>query len=188
MGELGRVLVVDDAEDVRRVLQEFFGELGYAVAVASDGDAALAAIDEFGPDVLFLDLWMPGLPGTDVFTAVRLRDPWLPVIVITADNDVNRAKHLLSCGAFDYVPKPFHFEVLERVVGAAMGSGVEHRACLAGAGAVPLSPTQPLDLCPLCSRPLLPRDWTLFDDIGDRPGRVHVACSARRRPWDRSSR
>ena len=101
------------------MLQHFFNELGYTVAVVADGAVALEMLDTFQPDVVLLDLCLPDLAGEDVFTALRLRDATLPVIIITGDADVGRARQLLRRGAFDYVPKPFDFGALQRIVMAA---------------------------------------------------------------------
>lgn len=105
------VLVVDDAEDVRRSLCETLDEHGYVTKVAGDGLEALELIIEAQPDVILLDLRMPGLDGITV--AQRLReDPAarsIPVILLTACRDVESKVSAFAAGVDDYVTKPFEF-------------------------------------------------------------------------------
>lgn len=122
MIELGRVLVVDDAPYIRDILDEYLRDLGYTVATAPDGETALHMLKTGRPDVVLLDLWMPGMDGVDVITAIRLADPTLPVVILTADTDIARAQQLLTRGAFDYIPKPFDFDVVGRIVAVATAS------------------------------------------------------------------
>jgi len=121
--ELGRVLIVEDQSEVAAVLRDLLVELGYAVKVAVTGMEALTLVPVYRPDAVLLDLGLPGLPGHAVLQELRRRDPALPVVVVTGNKDVDMARSTLAAGAFDYLPKPFAIEVLERVVAAAI---VEH--------------------------------------------------------------
>jgi two-component system response regulator (stage 0 sporulation protein F) len=116
----GHLLLVDDEEPVREVLSEYFVGQGYRVDTASNGEAALAFVGKRRPDLVLLDVRMEGLDGVEVLRRLRRQDTSLPVIMLTANEDVALARETLSLGAFDYVAKPFDFAHLERVVAAAL--------------------------------------------------------------------
>lgn len=121
---LGRVLVVDDEPEVAAALRDLLLEIGYTVKVAVSGTEALHLVQTFQPDAMLLDLRMPGMPGTEVLAKVRRDHPHLPVIIVTASDDVALALDTLAQGAFDYVQKPFTLERVERIVGAAIARGL----------------------------------------------------------------
>lgn len=116
---LGRILVVDDEEPVRDVPCEYFESQGFGVEAAPDGEAALAALGRLRPDLVLLDVRMPGIDGVEVLRRIRRADPDVPVIMVTANEDVALAKEMLKLGAFDYVAKPFDFSYLDRGVSEA---------------------------------------------------------------------
>ena len=120
MAEVGRLLVVDDTPYVREILHEYFTDIGYRVDTVEDGEQAFETLGRERPDVVLLDLMMPRIDGIDVLTGILLMDPALPVVVLTASTDELLARHLIAHGAFDFVPKPFDFDALERVVTAAV--------------------------------------------------------------------
>jgi CheY-like chemotaxis protein len=120
MTSLGRVLVVDDEPEVRDLLRDVLTEAGYAVKTAASGVQALTTIPSFEPDLILLDLQMPGLTGVEVLGHVRVRYPALRVVVVTANSDVELARHLLGHGAFDYIAKPFEVRHVEHTVAAAI--------------------------------------------------------------------
>ena len=115
-----RMLVVDDDAPVREVLSEYFVALGYVVDTAADGREALDALVRERPDVVLLDMRMPEMDGMDVLRRLRRVDPDVPVIMVTANDDVALARQTLAIGAFGYVAKPFDFEHLTRTVTTAL--------------------------------------------------------------------
>jgi DNA-binding NtrC family response regulator len=115
-----RVLVVDDDPEVAAVLRDALLESGYAAEIAADGAQALERALTYRPDVVLLDLTMPEIPGDVVLGRLHEIDPTLPVIIVTGNTDAERARATLARGAFDYVAKPFDFEILARIVGAAV--------------------------------------------------------------------
>jgi two-component system, response regulator, stage 0 sporulation protein F len=117
---LGRILVVDDEAPVREVLAEYFATEGYAVDTAGSGVEALTAVRGGHADLVLLDVRMPGLDGVQVLRRIREFDGHVPVIMVTANEDVALAKETLKLGAFDYVAKPFDFDYLDRAVAAGM--------------------------------------------------------------------
>jgi two-component system response regulator (stage 0 sporulation protein F) len=130
---LGRILVVDDEAPVREVLTEYFATEGYDVEVAGSGIEALTAIRAGRADLVLLDVRMPGLDGIQVLRRIRELTESVPVIMVTANEDVSLAKETLKLGAFDYVAKPFDFDYLDRAVAAALARVAEKAA----AGPVP---------------------------------------------------
>jgi CheY-like chemotaxis protein len=119
---LGRVLVVDDEPQVAGVLRDALLDFGYLVTVAGSGGEALALLPGFMPDVVLLDVAMPGMSGVDVLERLRQQYPRLPVVMVTGNQDEQAARRLLTRGAFDYVPKPFDLDALERIVAVAVAS------------------------------------------------------------------
>jgi two-component system, response regulator, stage 0 sporulation protein F len=117
---LGRILIVDDEKPVLDVLSEYIQSQGYATHTASGGAEALAVVERERPDLVLLDLRMPGVDGLEVLRRLRQAGPRPAVIMVTANEDLALARETLKSGAFDYVAKPFDFQYLDRVVAAAM--------------------------------------------------------------------
>lgn len=117
---LGRILVVDDEPQVGEVLRDLLTEFGYVVEVAVRGAEALKIVPVFQPNAVLLDLQMPEMSGVEVLNHLRRDYPLLPVIMVTGNADPDVARDMLVRGAFDYIRKPFSFEVLARVVAAAV--------------------------------------------------------------------
>ena len=101
-----RVLVVEDEPQIVRVLRDYLQHSGFEVMTASDGPAALRAVRTGRPDLMVLDLGLPGLDGLDVARAVR-REGELPIIMLTARTEEADRVAGLELGADDYVTKPF---------------------------------------------------------------------------------
>src|SRR5207253_7020462 len=110
----GRVLVVDDEREVREILQEFLAEKGYDVRPAHDAAAAIAAVTAEPPDVVLLDIQMPGLGGVDALAAIRAVAPDVKVIMVSGTSSDDLASRALAYGAFDYVAKPIDLAYLQR--------------------------------------------------------------------------
>ncbi|RMG57790.1 MAG: response regulator [Deltaproteobacteria bacterium] len=79
-----KILVVDDEENIRLLYQEELSDDGYEVEVARDGEEALAKFEEFRPDLITLDLKMPGMDGIEVLHRIREKDRSVPIILLTA--------------------------------------------------------------------------------------------------------
>jgi signal transduction histidine kinase len=102
-----KILIIDDEDVVLdSCLLVFEGE-DYEVATARDGAAGLALVPEFNPDLILVDLMMPGISGFDVLAQLRATDPTLVAIVITGYSTVGSAVEAMKQGAFDFLPKPF---------------------------------------------------------------------------------
>jgi adenylate cyclase len=112
-----RILVVDDIPENVRLLEAVLVPHGYDVITANDGVAALELVDSEGPDLILLDVMMPGLDGYGVCTQLRANDDTavLPVIMVTSSIGQEKTK-AIEAGADDFIPKPFnHHELLTRV-------------------------------------------------------------------------
>jgi len=120
---LGRILVVDDEAQVREVLIEFLAGEGYTVEGFASGSDALDAVTREPPDLVLLDIHMPGVDGVEILRRIRALDDKIAVIMVTANEDVAIARETLKLGAVDYVAKPFDFTYLERAVAAGLARG-----------------------------------------------------------------
>ena len=119
------VLVADDDRAVREALERALQLAGYDVELASDGDAALAAIAQRTPDAVVLDVMMPGYDGLDVTRRLRREGNRVPVLLLTARDAVGDRVDGLDAGADDYLPKPFALEELLARLRALLRRSVE---------------------------------------------------------------
>ncbi len=108
----GRVLVADDDAAIRRSLERGLRLSGFTVLLADDGSAALALVAREAPDVLVLDVSMPGLTGTEVCRSLRAGGDETPVLMLSALDEVADRVAGLQAGADDYLVKPFALEEL----------------------------------------------------------------------------
>ncbi len=93
-----KVLLIDDEPDFTKPMAFWFGSKGYYVIVASDGEKGIEMVKEKKPDVVFLDLNMPGMDGVETLTKIREFDKELPVIIISAYVDEEKMKKLEPLG------------------------------------------------------------------------------------------
>jgi DNA-binding response OmpR family regulator len=115
-GLMDMVLVVEDSRPMQRTLQRLFESDGLQVQIASDGIAGLENFRKRPPSVVVLDLKLPRLPGKELCRAFKSHAPSVPVVVLSANADVEDKVLLLELGADDYVTKPFSpKELLARV-------------------------------------------------------------------------
>ncbi|MGH3768353.1 MAG: response regulator transcription factor [Pseudonocardiaceae bacterium] len=115
----GSVLVVDDDVLVRDVVGRYLGRAGYQVTVAGDGEHALRAAEASPPDLVVLDLMLPGLPGLEVCRRLRAMGP-VPVVMLTALGEEEDRILGLETGADDYITKPFSPRELVLRVGSVL--------------------------------------------------------------------
>lgn len=116
----GRILIVDDEEDVRTVLEQVIARQGYETRSAADGQSALRMIRENPPDVVLLDINLPGLTGVDALEAVHTLAPNIKVIMMSGAASFELAKETLAHGAFDFVAKPPDMKALAHTLHAAL--------------------------------------------------------------------
>lgn len=110
-----RVLIIEDDADAAGVLEAYLKRENYEVMIAGDGAGGLETAGRWQPDLILLDIMLPGMNGTEVLAALRRRDN-TPVIMVTAMGDAPDRIGALRYGADDYVVKPYHpGEVVARV-------------------------------------------------------------------------
>ena len=106
------VLLVDDDAPIRRMLERSLSAEGYEVATAADGGSALAQVERSMPDVIVLDVAMPGLDGLAVTRRLRSKGVGVPILLLTARDALHQRVEGLDAGADDYLVKPFEVEEL----------------------------------------------------------------------------
>lgn len=119
---MARVLVVDDEPNIVLSIEFLMEQAGFEVVTADDGEKALAKVNDSRPDVLLLDISLPGISGFDVLERLRGEEATkhLPIIMLTAHGrDVEREKGL-ALGADDYITKPFSTQALVEKVQALL--------------------------------------------------------------------
>jgi CheY-like chemotaxis protein len=119
-GPTGRVLVVDDNPEVRAMLEDVLTSLGYATRTAADGATAVRAVLSEPPDVVLLDVYMPGLSGVGALPTIVALAPNAKVIMISGTSNEDVLKRSLAFGAHDYVTKPFEISSLSRALETAL--------------------------------------------------------------------
>jgi len=112
----GKVLVVDDAPDTLEIIQKLFQYEGYDVTVALTGEEGVKKVEEEKPDVVLMDINLPGIDGTEALRRIRIINPLQCVIMLTAFATVENAIYALKEGASDFVKKPFENEHLIHIV------------------------------------------------------------------------
>ena len=117
----GRLLLVEDRESLRRMLREALVRCEFEVVEASDGRAAVEALEEGEFDLVLTDLKLPGASGLEVLAAARRRRVPIPVVVMTAYGTVQTAVEAMKSGAMDFLEKPVEVEELYRVVDSVVG-------------------------------------------------------------------
>jgi two-component system KDP operon response regulator KdpE len=115
----GKILVVDDEPQIRRVMRVILSSQGYQIAEARSGEEALNKFREFLPDLVLLDLNMPGMGGLEACRALRAGSE-VPVIILTIRNTEDEKVEALDAGADDYVTKPFSMKELLARIRAAL--------------------------------------------------------------------
>ena len=116
----GRVLVVDDNPEVRTMLEDVLNSLGYGTRTAADGAAAVRAVLAEAPDVVLLDVYMPGLSGVGALPTIVALAPHAKVIMISGVANEDVLKRALAFGAHDYITKPFEISNLSRSIETAL--------------------------------------------------------------------
>jgi FixJ family two-component response regulator len=110
------VAIVDDEESIRKALSRLLRASGYQVETFASGTDFLASLNARAPDLVVLDLHMPGMSGFEVHAAMRVLDPPLPVVVITGHDSPETRQRALDGGAAAYLRKPIDETLLLRAI------------------------------------------------------------------------
>ena len=119
---MSRILIAEDEPRLASFLEKGLRAQGFATTVVADGAAASAIAYDDQFDLLVLDLGLPGKPGAGVLRDLRLSGQRMPVLILTARDDVDTTVAGFEGGADDYVTKPFRFEELSRASGPVCAS------------------------------------------------------------------
>jgi two-component system OmpR family response regulator len=135
-----RLLLVEDDVKLVRALQRGLQREGYAVDVAGNGEDALASASEHDYDAIVLDVMLPGTDGFSVCKALRQRKRWMPVLMLTARDEVSYRIRGLDAGADDYLVKPFDFGELLARLRALIRRGPSERPAVLKVGDLHVDP------------------------------------------------
>ena len=172
-----RVLVVDDEPKIVEVVRDYLADAGFAVTTATDGPAALDQARAATPDLVVLDLGLPGLNGLDVARELRRRTPTVPIVMLTARGDELDRVLGLELGADDYIVKPFSPRelvarvraVLRRTDGAAATGGAARTIQVAD---VVIDPNRRTVRVGSRTVDLTATEFDLLSHLASQPGRV----------------
>jgi two-component system nitrogen regulation response regulator GlnG len=117
---MSKLLLIDDEEDVRYSLQRIFNSPEIELATAGSGEEGLKVIPKFKPDLVLMDVRMGGMNGLETLRRIRVTDPKLLVILMTAYGTTQTAIEAMKLGAYDYLLKPFDVAKLKEVIGNAL--------------------------------------------------------------------
>ncbi|MGQ4600016.1 response regulator [Nocardia sp. R6R-6] len=179
-----RVLVVEDEPRMASLLRRSLSEDGYAVDVAADGVAGLDAAVGAGYDAVVLDVLLPGLNGFEVCRALREREIWVPILMLTARGAIPDRVRGLDGGADDYLTKPFHLaELFARLRALVRRGPVEHAPVLE-MGELRLDPASHRCWRGDTEIALTAKEYALIDTFMRRPGMVVTREILLERCWD----
>jgi UDP-3-O-acyl N-acetylglucosamine deacetylase len=116
----GRIVVVDDEENIRSAVKDILTDEGYEVDCAPDGETALRMIQSNAPDLVLLDIWMPGLDGLQTLKILKNMESDAEVVMMSGHGAIETAVKATKLGAFDFIEKPFSLESILRTVGKAL--------------------------------------------------------------------
>jgi len=112
----GKVLIVDDQNGIRVLLTEVFGSEGYRTYQASNGRLALEIVRKEKPDIVLLDMKIPGMDGLEILKQIKKIDADVKVIMMTAYGELDTIKEATECGALMHFTKPFDIDELRMAV------------------------------------------------------------------------
>ncbi|MBU2621197.1 MAG: response regulator, partial [Proteobacteria bacterium] len=104
---MNSILIIDDDDQLRNSFKKLLSEEDYKVDSAASGEAGLNIVKKEVPDLVILDMRLPGMNGLETFRAIHKIEPKLPVIIMTAFGSTETAIEATKLGAFDYILKPF---------------------------------------------------------------------------------
>jgi DNA-binding response OmpR family regulator len=166
------LLLVEDDLKLSHTLARGLEREGYAVDIANAGDTALERANAHDYDVVVLDVMLPGLGGHAVCQALRARDRWVPVLMLTALGEVADRIEGLDAGADDYLVKPFDFGELLARVRALIRRGPSERPAVIEVGDVSAAPQTRVVTRAGSSAELTAREFALLEHMLRRPGIV----------------
>jgi DNA-binding response OmpR family regulator len=179
-----RVLIVEDEKRLAAAIKRGLEAEGFAVDVAFDGKEGLWQAAAGSYDVIVLDIMLPGLNGYQVCAAIRERNDWTPILMLTAKDGEYDEAEALDTGADDYLSKPFSYVVLVAHLRALMRRGNPERPAVLCAGDLEIDPATHE-----CRRagtpvPLTPREFSILEFLARRAGEVLPKSEILEHVWD----
>ena len=182
--EAARILVVEDSAELVSLLERVLGEQGYDVSAATDGESGLARAIDQAPDLVILDLGLPGRDGLQVAAELRRRGVNAPVLMLTARGAVADRVSGLEAGADDYLAKPFDAEeLLARVRALLRRSALRVRAARLQVADVVLDPLTREVWRADRALTLTPREFALLEYMMRNPGRTLTRSAIVAQVW-----
>ena len=116
-GKSVKILIVDDEKAIGDILSASLEDDGYVTETALDGESGLAAMESFQPDIVFLDIWMPGeMDGLDVLTLAQKRYPGMNIVIMSGHGTIETAVKAVKLGAWDFVEKPLSMDKISILI------------------------------------------------------------------------
>ena len=179
-----RILVVEDSAELVSLLERVLGEQGYDVSAAMDGESGLARALDQAPDLVILDLGLPGRDGLQVAAELRRRGVNAPVLMLTARGAVADRVSGLEAGADDYLAKPFDAEeLLARVRALLRRAALRERAARLQVADVVLDPLSREVWRGDRALTLTPREFALLEYMMRNPGRTLTRAAIVAQVW-----
>src|ERR1041384_432582 len=119
---MGRILVVDDDTGIQRAIQALLKGRGHEIFIAGSGEAGLEILERERPDIVLIDVWLPGMNGLETLQAIKTRQAGTPIIVMTGSGTMDLAIEASKVGAFDYRLKPFDPTQMLQLIEKALDS------------------------------------------------------------------
>jgi DNA-binding response OmpR family regulator len=187
------LLLIEDDENISTAIIEYFSRVGYSVKTAEDGLAGVQAALHDHPDVVVLDLMLPKMDGLAVCRELREKAPFIPILMLTAKDDVFDKVLGLEMGADDYITKPFAFReleariksVLRRVRTGATTEGAGDEAPIVR-GKLRIDPAKREVMVGERQVELTPKEFDLLRLFASNPGRVFPRKYLLEKIWDYS--
>jgi len=177
------VLVVEDERTIAESIAARLGAEGFAVDLAHDGPAAVSAARLLRPDLVILDIMLPGFDGLEVCRRIQAERP-VPVLMLTARDDETDMLVGLAVGADDYLTKPFSFVVLLARLRALVRRGAPRRPAVLTAGDLRLDPARRRVWCGSTEVRLTPREFGVLEYLMRRGGEVVTKTEIIHAVWD----
>jgi DNA-binding response OmpR family regulator len=187
------LLIIEDDDNISTAIEEYFSRAGYVVSAAPDGIAGIDAAVKGRPDVVVLDLMLPKMDGLAVCKELRQKNPQMPILMLTAKDDVVDKVLGLEMGADDYITKPFSLRELEARIksvlrrtraSAASGDGNDEAPIVRGT--LRIDPVTREVTIADRQVELTPKEFDLLRLFAGNPGRVFPRKYLLEKIWDYS--
>jgi two-component system, OmpR family, alkaline phosphatase synthesis response regulator PhoP len=186
------LLVIEDDESISTAIEEYFSQAGYAVSTSVDGVAGIEMAGKTRPDAVLLDLMLPKMDGLAVCRELRQKNPQMPILMLTAKDDVVDKVLGLEMGADDYITKPFSLReleariksVLRRSRSIAAGNGQDEAPIVRGN--LRIDPVRREVTIAERQIELTPKEFDLLRLFASNPGRVFPRKYLLEKIWDYS--